>query len=137
MGAWGAGNFQNDDALDWYEDFRSKGAGAIADAFSAVEIAEYVDAGEGTTALAAAEVVAAAFGGPMSEAPADLNDLLSRYQDLIKDLPDIRARAISAVQRVLAESSELRELWDESGDEVAKEWAGLAGDLLTRLKTAE
>lgn len=137
MGAWGAGSFQNDAALDWYEEFRSAGTAAVDDAFSAAEIADYVDVDEGCAALAAAEIVAAAFGKPLSEQPADFSDLLARYQDFVKELPDVRARAISAVKRAVAESSELSELWSEGGDGAAKEWMDLVNDLLSRLETAD
>ena len=136
MGAWGAGNFQNDTALDWYEEFRSTGAAAIEDAFLTAETADDLDADEGTIVLAAAEIVAAAFGKPMPDGPADLNDLLSRYQDFITLLPDIRARAIAAVRKVLAPSSELNELWQDAGD-IAEEWTGLVNDLVSRLENAD
>lgn len=137
MGAWGAGSFDNDTALDWYAEFRSAGSAHVAETLSAVETADYVDADEGSAALAAAEIVAATFGRPMAEAPSDLDDLLSRYRDFIKDLPDVRSRAVTAAKRVLADSSELRELWEESGDESAREWTTLVDDLITRLKAAE
>ena len=137
MGAWGAGSFQNDTALDWYEDFRSGGAAAIAEAFLATETADYIESDDGTTALAAAEIVAAAFGKPTSDNPIDLNDLLSRYQDFITDLPESRARAISAARKVLAPSSELNELWQDAGDDAIEEWTGLVNDLISRLETAD
>ena len=136
MGAWGAGSFQNDTALDWYEEFRSAGAAAIEEAFLTAETADYVDADEGTTALAAAEIVAAAFGKPPADGPADFNDLLARYQDFITELPDIRTRAISVARKILAPSSELNELWQEAGD-AAGEWTGLVNDLISRLETAD
>ncbi len=136
MGAWGAGSFQNDTALDWYEEFRSAGAAALEKAFLAAETADYVDADEGATALAAAEIVAAAFGKPLPDGPADFNGLLARYQDFITDLPDIRARAISVARKILAPSSELNELWQEAGD-AAGEWTGAVNDLISRLETAD
>ena len=137
MGAWGAGSFQNDTALDWYEDFRSGGAATIVDAFLSTETADDLDSDDGTMALAAAEIVAAALGRPPPDKPADLDELLSRYQDFITDLPDIKARAISAARKVLAPSSELNELWQEAGGEAAEEWTGLVNDLISRLETAD
>ena len=43
MGAWGTGSFQNDTALDWYEEFRTTGAAAIEEAFLAAETADDLD----------------------------------------------------------------------------------------------
>ncbi|SFN43433.1 protein of unknown function [Formivibrio citricus] len=61
-GAWGEGAFDNDDALDWVAQCtRSKDITPVSRALQAVLSTEYIEAPEGSAAIAAAEVVASAF----------------------------------------------------------------------------
>jgi len=133
MGAWGPGNLDNDSALDWVERFREKGAVAVAEAFDAAGTDDYLDVDEGSEALAAAEIVAAAFEKPNPAASSDLIDLVTRHAATIRALPDIRQKALAAVDRVLLETSELRELWHEDGEDYAKQWLDAVKDLKMRL----
>jgi len=61
MGAWGAGNFENDAALDWVWDLReSTGLEMVENAIADVlNCGDYLDADVGCIGLAAAEVVLA------------------------------------------------------------------------------
>ena len=133
MGAWGAGSFQNDSALDWYEDFRAAGAVAISSAFDATRTDDYLEVDEGSAAIAAAEVVAAAFGKPTSEPPVDFDSLISLYSASIRKLPDVKANALVAINRVLSEPSELLGLWHEGNDN-PQEWLDLINELISRLE---
>ena len=64
-GAWGEGSFENDDALDWVGQCIKAGTTApVSAALAAVLDGRYVQAPDGSEAVAAAEVVAAAMGKP-------------------------------------------------------------------------
>jgi hypothetical protein len=133
MGAWGPASFQNDSALDWYEEFRDEGARAIQRAFEAAQTDDYLEVDEGSAVIAAAEIVAAAFGKPPAEPPEEFDALISDHAEAIRALPDIRSTAVAAVRRVLAEPSELSELWHEDGEDNARQWLGPVNDLIARL----
>ena len=66
MGAWGAGNFENDDALDWLAVLQAEGlpaaGAAIQDVLTLAD--DYLEAPTCCAALAAAEVIAALRGRP-------------------------------------------------------------------------
>ena len=79
MGAWGTGSFQNDSALDWYEDFRASGAIAVDAALSATVTEDYIEVDEGSAAIAAAEIVAACFGNAPSDVPSEFDELVREY----------------------------------------------------------
>lgn len=68
MGAWGAGVFENNDAaMDWVIALESRGGiGPVLEALerSVGESNDYLDADDGSMALAAAEAVAAARAPP-------------------------------------------------------------------------
>jgi hypothetical protein len=133
MGAWGAGSFQNDDALDWIGvAFEDGGALAVAgmlrlvtqlpdDAYLEVDIA--------SAAVAAAAIAAAARDGDLSTLPEDLRDTVSRDRQSLSS-PALIASAKTAVARVL-QSSELQELWADSG---SQEWFSEMNNLLARLR---
>lgn len=128
MGAWGAGSFDNDDAVDWLADLeRSRGVDAIAAAFGAVEAGDEPEAPESSTAIAAAEAVAALNGHPTADLPGEITDWLASARP--HPDPALTERARAAVQRIRA-SSELKELWDE-GDPA--EWHAHLDDLQQRL----
>jgi hypothetical protein len=58
MGAWGEGPFDNDDAGDWAHEFdgvdEATGVQVLTDALDLGEAGDYLEAPEGTTAVAAA-----------------------------------------------------------------------------------
>jgi len=80
MGAWGAGNFENDDALDWLAVLQAEGlqaaGGAIQDVLTLAD--DYLEATTCCAALAAAEVIAALRGRPASRLPDELVEWLGR-----------------------------------------------------------
>jgi len=135
MGAWGAGNFENDTALDWVWDLEG------ADDLSPVEAAiagvlagdeEYLDADAGSMGLAAAEVVAALRKRPPDDLPAEVSAWVEAHPlepgaDLVRD-------CLAAVAKIRDdEASELRELWAEE-EELLAEWHGAVDDLVARLR---
>ena len=128
MGAWGAGNLENDDALDFVGELTS---GAIEqrvrDALAAVHLVDdaEVDATVAAQALVAAELVAASRGHLADDFPADTVSLTKGLK--AADLKDL---ACDAVSRVLF-SSELVELWAEADE--SEEWNRTISGLIERL----
>lgn len=130
MGAWGAGAFENDDALDWIADLDpAKGWAHVVSAFDAVTApGEYTDVDVGTATVAAAEVVAASRGWPAPDLP---DTLLPYLRSVGAADADLTARASAALSNVLLEPSELVELWAESED--AEKWNLAITGLVERL----
>ena len=131
MGAWGAGTFENDDAMDWVYELEEEGLKAVAAALKAVAAAkpkDSIEAPDASNALAAAEVVAALIGRPAKELPEEI----TAFVKSAKAKPDagLLDSARKAVARVQT-SSELKELWDYG--ENPKEWAAAVTDLASRL----
>ena len=132
MGAWGPGNFENDDALDWVGDLTKSRTdwSLVRSTLAAVAKAEYPQAPEGSCALAAAECVAVGRGKPPgTPAPADLAAWCARNR--LGCTEELRVLALRTVQRI-RDKSELRELWGESED---ADWDDVVGDLERRLST--
>ena len=133
MGAWGFGSFDNDDALDWVNDFECSGVVAVDQALTQVcELAddEYLEAPEASNAIAAAEFVAAARDHNLSRLPEEALAVFTRLKLPLDGTP-LLDKARRAVERVLRQS-ELEELWDESSD--ADAWRNDLERLLARLK---
>jgi len=132
VGAWGTGNFENDDALDWVDDLEEcDDETAVRDALATVAdwpASQPLEAIDCSVALAAAEMVAAALGHPSSDFPEEAEDWLDRKGP---DLGDDEVRlARAAVERIKG-NSELRDLWAESDS--MEEWLEVVNDLQTRL----
>ncbi len=120
MGAWGEKAFQNDAAVDWLDDLEEGGPATLRDTLSrVVDTAEddEVDVDDGASAIAAAEIVAAALGCGRDRLPIAAGAWLDRHPGVLT--VEDRTLAYQAVNRVLGGSSELRALWDESGPESA------------------
>ena len=132
MGAWGSGPFDNDDAGDWVWELEDDVDGSvIIDALSVVvdtPIDEQPEAPDCSNALAAAEIVAAALGHRGPELPTEASVWISAHASLVE--PGLIALATGAVERI-AIDSELKDLWDEAGDDA---WAAGVSDLLSRLR---
>ena len=141
MGAWGGGVFANDDAADWAGDLVDDGSVQhVQDALSvAAECPgdDYLEAPEGSEALAAAEVVAAAGGRPLPDDACSEAVLQWAAEHPEIATADWLALALRAVNRVMAPQSELRELWldhDEGADpDAAREWKHAVAELRSRL----
>lgn len=130
MGAWSHEPFGNDDAADWLSELEeSNDLSVIESALSAVtdEAEEYLEAPQCSSALAAAEVVAALLGMPAKSLPEEATAWVSGKPQPTAALV---AKAKGAVAAVLS-SSELQELWAESDD--YSQWQAATKDLLARL----
>ena len=129
-GAWGEGSFENDDALDWVaECIRAKGVAPVAHAFQAVLQTSYVEAPQGSVAVAAAEVVAAALGKPSQTLPPELQAWVRRQQpgQLVQLAPTAR-KTLARVQD--QKISELAQLWTEGKP---NRWSAVIAELVVRL----
>ena len=130
MGAWGHGNFDNDDALDWACELEEARDNSVIDAaFDSVTgtSGDYLEAPDCCNALAAAEVVAALNGKPPSFLPDEVTGWIRG-----KPAPDatLIAKARQAVDAV-GGKSELKELWEDV--EGLDEWNAVLENLRARL----
>lgn len=109
MGAWGAGCFENDTALDFAATIES--VDDVVATFAS-EPGEKVDADTACMILVAGECVAAMLGRPADDLPEDLADRLTGFGK-----PDaaLLETARNRVSRAISHS-ELSELWAESDD---------------------
>jgi hypothetical protein len=132
MGAWGVLAYDNDDANDWaYELEAVNDLSLIESALAAVEAADgYLDASEACNALAACEVLARLRGNSgYQNAYTEKVDLWVQQHPL-QPSAELLARASSVMDRILADDSELREIWEESD---ATEWLASMADLRARM----
>jgi hypothetical protein len=129
-GAWGEGSFENDDALDWVaECTRANSVAPVAQAFEAVLQAGYIEATQGSVAVAAAEVVAAALGKPSKNFPPELQAWVRRQHP--GQLAQLAPKAIKALTRVQDPTmSELSQLWSEGK---SHKWTVVIAELVARL----
>lgn len=128
MGAWGAGSFDNGDAMDWFVDLETEGLAAAGGALRKVkELADgYVEAPECSMAPAA-EVIAARHGRPAADLPEHVTAWVAAHPgDPGDDLVRLAREAVHAV----AAGSEMAKLWGEVDD---AEWRAAVADLRSRL----
>lgn len=133
MGTWGTEVFANDDAMDWIAALEDNDdIGVVERALSSVNDASgYLEAPDCSVALAAAEVVATILKKPGPDVPSEVFEWIARVgREMPSSLP---GDARSAIDRV-ASDSELRELWEESGDPGLGEWRAALADLRRRLE---
>lgn len=128
MGAWGTGYFENDDAMDWLNDLSSNpGWQIVSAAFEEVESTkgDYLEAPEGSAAVAAAAVLAGKFLSVTPAGPTSLG-LPEAAIKVVDNLPapsgGLATLAKSALAAVDAENSELFELWQEADPSDFKAW---------------
>lgn len=131
MGAWGPGSFENDDAMDWVAELlEARDFSLLRDAFEMVleEGGGYLEAPDCSTALAAAEVVAALNARGADDLPDEVKLWVSeRLGRLPSGVNEQARRAVGAV----LETSELKDLWDDS--DAGSAWRGGVENLLRRL----
>ena len=134
MGAWGDGPFDNDDACDWLFELKdAKDASILERTLERARSAESCDAPEASSAIAAAEVVAALAGHPGP----DLDEEVVSWLPGKALPPGLVALAKATVERVRT-NSELRELWaevDEDGEAGTDAWSEGLLELEARLSS--
>jgi hypothetical protein len=130
MGTWGYLPFENDDALDWLDELEAGGAKVVRAALAKVDDG-YVEAPEGSIAIAAADVIAACQGNASGGLPENVADWVTAHgAELTAEDAEL---ALEAVGRVVGEESELAELWDDADE---PEWRESLEDLSERLRAA-
>lgn len=133
MGTWGIGSFENDDAADFMIDLLDSGDLSLVREVldNVLTSTEYVEAPDATLAIVAAEIVAAARGRPTLAAQQEegLADWLARIRPTVSI--DLAAQARDALNRILADNSELRELWEETDD--VHDWQAVVTELRSHL----
>lgn len=120
MGAWGSDTFENDTACDWSAALEeSDSLSAIEEAMAAIEGVggKYLDADLACEALAACDAIARLLGhyGQKDAYTEGLDQWIQAHPLL--PTPELVGRALSTLDRIVGEKSELAELWDENPDE--------------------
>ena len=132
MGAWGSGPFENDDALDAVGELVD-GSFELDDLREAVE-SDYLEAPEGSVALALVEIALAALGRTDPAAQLDEVDIrlvATQFDDAAYEL------ILRAADRALdPTASELFELWEEAGEDELAEWRSTGVASIEQLRAA-
>jgi Domain of unknown function (DUF4259) len=136
MGAWAADTFGNDNACDWAFDLeKSKDLSLVENTLDAVlsQGEEYIDASNASEALAAIEAIAR-LQGNWGERNA-YSEPVDKWVEKTKFQPSARLaqKAHRVIERIVAEDSELKELWEESDDYEA--WLAFVAELKSRVDT--
>lgn len=122
MGAWNYGVFDDDIAYDALDDLRES-LEIITDMekyFDVVIEAEYVEYDEGCYALVSAAVIDSVFNEKQYRC--DDEDYFEWVKALKSfDFTPLKQKAIAAIDAVLSDSSEIKELWEEN-KELYSEW---------------
>jgi len=119
MGTWNVGPFDNDTAADWCGDLDDAApeqrAVLIRDALGRVAQHgdEYLDSDDAVQAIAAAAIVASQLpGGTAVDTPYAPDFLLNGGTVEVAD--DVPAIAVRALDRIVEDDSEWRELWEDA-----------------------
>lgn len=154
MGAWDAGSFQNDTALDWAGDLSERGdLASIRTALIRVvekrqseqpslvgrligrrPVEPYLEARVACQGLAAAEIVAFWLGHPDQHFPDYLKEWARLHADACS--PEFVTLARKAVSTIKTKS-ELKDLWEEGDGIVAPQWHAAIADLEQRLQSSD
>lgn len=131
MGAWGMRAFQDDTALDFFEDqllSLSQGGNALSDTLgdalqAVIKTEGYLDYDLAQPALVAAAVIDAALNNTELEPDEPEEWTAWRQNDLQGlDVEPLREPAVAALARVLGEGSEVRDMWKEHSNEDFQAW---------------
>jgi hypothetical protein len=141
MGTWSTTAFGNDFALDWAQDLQeSKDLFFIEETLNNVlsaDSAEYLEAPFAAEGLAAIEVLARVYGKRSGSDEDDENteDIDAWVEEVSKKATkrrtDLIEKSQRAIEHILSERSELRELWQDS--EHYEDWRASVNDLKARI----
>ena len=119
MGAWGHRPFEDDAALDFVWDIEEaeNPKDIITEALTNAVEAEYLEYDEANAAIVSAAYIDSAVNGtkyttPEMSEPYEVDTFSTRFPEL--DLSDLKIKAVAALEKVIGEDSELKELWEES-----------------------
>ena len=122
MGTWDVGPFDNDTAADWCGDLHDATPtlrpAMVRGAFTAVvdNGDDYLDSDLAVEAIAAAAIVASQLPGGAAITSSYAPDFLLEG-DSIEVSDDVPALAVRALDRIVGDDSEWRELWEETGED--------------------
>jgi hypothetical protein len=115
MGAWNYGVFDDDTAYDALDDLKASSSisADMEKYFDAVIGAEYVRYDEGHYALVSAAVIDSVINKRQYRCD---DETYFKWIETLKrfDFSSLRQKAIAAIDAVLSDSSELKELWEEN-----------------------
>jgi ABC-type amino acid transport substrate-binding protein len=136
MGTWAVDAFGNDYAQDWAQDLHeTSNLDAVEDTLNTAldTTAGELDAPFAAEALVAIEVLARlqGKGGARSDDSAAVDEWVAARKPKAKPRADLADKARRALERILSDQSELRELWEDS--EHYEEWRAAVEDLRARL----
>ena len=136
MGTWAVDAFGNDYAQDWAQDLKETSNLDAVENTLDVALEDNGDELEmpfAVEALVAIEVLARlqGKGGARTEDSAAVDDWVDARKPKARLRTDLAEKAGRAIERILSERSELRELWEES--EHYQEWLASVEDLRSRL----
>jgi hypothetical protein len=137
MGTWTTTAFGNDFALDWAQDLQeSKDLFFIEDTLNNVlsaDSAEYLEAPFAAAGLAAIEVLARIYckPGDDDENTQEIDAWVEEVSKKAKRRTDLIEKSQRAIEHILSERSELRELWQDS--EHYEDWRASVTDLKARI----
>jgi len=134
MGTWAVDSFGNDDACDWiYELEKAKDLSPVEDALNAVLNSgdEGVESSEATEAIAAIEVIARLQGNWGKRSA--YSERLDQWVEANKIQPSnvLAQKAHLAIECILADNSELKELWQDSDE--YDDWLASVTELKNRV----
>src|SRR5687768_3294860 len=136
MGTWATGPFGNDFAQDWAEDLHeSNDLYFIGDTLDNVLAhTDYLEAPFGAEGLAAVETLLRleGRGGVEDDDSAAIDEWVDIVKAKYKPRPDLLDKAAQALELVLSERSELRELWQDS--EHFEAWRAAVEEQKARLR---
>ncbi len=135
MGAWGHGPFEDDAALDFVRDIEEakNPKKIITEALDHAVESDYLETDEANAAIVSAAYIDSAVNGtkyttPEMGEPYEVDTFPTRFPDL--DLSDLKSKAVAALEKVIGEGSELKELWEEGGE---SEWQQGIEEMIRRL----
>lgn len=137
MGTWGVGSFGNDTACDWSYGLQKVQDLSYVD-FTLQRVLEFgsgaaVPIDDAQSAIAAAEIIARLKGRWGEEDPySEIADKWVRSHPIAPP-PALIAKAVAALERILAPPSELLEEWDEAGE--AGAWSESIVELKHRVES--
>jgi hypothetical protein len=136
MGAWACDSFGNDDACDWTFGLKKVNDLSLVEAtIDAVLDAEYVEAPTASEGLAAIEVIARlqGNGGERNSYSEPVDQWVEKHK--IQVPAALAKKAHLAIEQILSDKSELKELWKESNE--YNEWLASVGELKMRVAVAK
>jgi len=129
MAGWGTGSFENEDAAAWLAKLGAITPAELMKILSdAAENSDYVEAPAASVVVAAAEVIATAYGSPGNGTPPQVTEWVAKNPQMLN--PAINDQAIRALEHV-RRNSELKDLWLQADG--LNDWIAAIKDLQSRL----